>query len=399
MDNSNAIAQSTMCMHLGAVHDDAGFLLYNDIKLIYPFKPSRKKKMSIRYFEELLKDFEKLRSSGDNYDVIIEAGENVNIKQFHAHSLILTLRSTYFKTALSNGWAHKVNGKIIFKKPNINPDVMEILLKYIYTGIIDLDNLSGLKVLNLLIATDELDFRISDRIIKYYDFESKSFIKEDPYEVLHIVFHLNDPFTSLKDVCLHSICENSEMFFKLPKFLTVDKPILKYLLQRDDLVIKEYIILDFLLEWGMAQMSNTVNINNISNWTTNDYNKMREILQELLPLIRWFQIPSALFHNNRQLYKMILPEALFDDIINFYNNPRIIPNSSNSGIIARCLPKKSDSTNNSYGPVFGNRDLAIKNNVIISEGFNSYPEAKPFVNSQQELFIEDYEVFKVDNLM
>ncbi|CAI2182789.1 1712_t:CDS:10 [Funneliformis geosporum] len=384
---------------------------------------------------------------------------------------------------------------------------MEILLKYIYTGIIDLDNLSGLKVLNLLIATDELDFRISDRIIKYYDFESKSFIKEDPYEVLHIVFHLNDPFTSLKDVCLHSICENSEMFFKLPKFLTVDKPILKYLLQRDDLVIKEYIILDFLLEWGMAQMSNTVNINNISNWTTNDYNKMREILQELLPLIRWFQIPSALFHNNRQLYKMILPEALFDDIINFYNNPRIIPNSSvlisprkqsfdpviihkwhfakisnwidkketdyydnrtmpysfkliyrssrdgidsrkfhelcddqgptlliaktidtgeliggynpeswkfsatskdsflfsfaniddfrsNSGIIARCLPKKSDSTNNSYGPVFGNRDLAIKNNVIISEGFNSYPEAKPFVNSQQELFIEDYEVFK-----
>ena len=65
----------------------------------------------------------------EEYDVIIYAGENENVKEIHAHSSILRVRSQYFRTAFSNNWAEKKNGKFIFKKPNISPQVFEIILR------------------------------------------------------------------------------------------------------------------------------------------------------------------------------------------------------------------------------------------------------------------------------
>ena len=67
--------------------------------------------------------------SKNDYDVKIIIGEEPNIKEFKAHSVILSSKSTYFKTALSSRWARKENGIIIFNKPNISPLVFEILLK------------------------------------------------------------------------------------------------------------------------------------------------------------------------------------------------------------------------------------------------------------------------------
>jgi hypothetical protein len=85
--------------------------------------------MTKNFLEELLYDYENLLFNGKNYDVVIEVGVNGNIKRFHAHSLILCLRSTYFKAALSNNWIHKEDGMILFKEPNIDPKIMELLLK------------------------------------------------------------------------------------------------------------------------------------------------------------------------------------------------------------------------------------------------------------------------------
>jgi hypothetical protein len=79
--------------------------------------------------DELLNDFEKLLSNGNNYDVIIKAGKNENIRSFYTHSLILSSRSTYFKAALSKNWVHKKHGIIVFNKPNIDPKIMELILK------------------------------------------------------------------------------------------------------------------------------------------------------------------------------------------------------------------------------------------------------------------------------
>ena len=80
-------------------------------------------------FEGLSNDLEKLLENEKDYDVIIYAGENENVKEIHAHSLILSTRSQYFCMAFSNKWAEKKDGKYIFKKPNISPHFFKIILR------------------------------------------------------------------------------------------------------------------------------------------------------------------------------------------------------------------------------------------------------------------------------
>ena len=85
--------------------------------------------MSSKFLAELSSDYEKLFETEMGYDVIIYAGEEQEIKEIHAHSNILGIRSQYFRTAFSNEWAEKKDGKFIFRKPNISPHLFRIILR------------------------------------------------------------------------------------------------------------------------------------------------------------------------------------------------------------------------------------------------------------------------------
>ena len=85
--------------------------------------------MTFEYSQEIINDYEKLLEIDKGHDVIIYAGEDENAKEIFAHSLILCVRSKYFHAAFSNEWANKKDGKFILKKPNISPQVFEIILR------------------------------------------------------------------------------------------------------------------------------------------------------------------------------------------------------------------------------------------------------------------------------
>ena len=85
--------------------------------------------MSSKFWAELSSDYEKLFETEIGYDVVIYAGEEPNVKEIHAHSNILCIRSQYFHSALSNEWADKKDGKFIFRKPNILPHLFNIILR------------------------------------------------------------------------------------------------------------------------------------------------------------------------------------------------------------------------------------------------------------------------------
>ena len=85
--------------------------------------------MSFEYSQELIDDYEKLLEIDEGHDVIIYVGEDENVKEIHAHSLILCARSQYFHAAFSNEWTNKNDGKFIFKKPNISPQIFKMILR------------------------------------------------------------------------------------------------------------------------------------------------------------------------------------------------------------------------------------------------------------------------------
>ena len=88
-----------------------------------------KKKMPFESPQEVINDYEKLLETDDDYDVIIYAGKNEHVKEIHAHSNILRIRSQYFRTALTKDWSEKKDGKFIFRKPNIAPQLFEMILR------------------------------------------------------------------------------------------------------------------------------------------------------------------------------------------------------------------------------------------------------------------------------
>ena len=83
------------------------------------------------FHADLSQDLSLMLNNADDHNVTIQAGENKSVKEFRAHSNILRARSPYFKSALSSNWVTKKNNMIEFKKPNINPTVFEIILKYV----------------------------------------------------------------------------------------------------------------------------------------------------------------------------------------------------------------------------------------------------------------------------
>ena len=85
--------------------------------------------MTSKFLTELSNDYERLFENEMGYDVIIYVGEEPNVKEIHAHSNILSIRSKYFRTAFSNEWADKKDGKFILRKPNISPHLFNIILR------------------------------------------------------------------------------------------------------------------------------------------------------------------------------------------------------------------------------------------------------------------------------
>ncbi|CAG8701145.1 18710_t:CDS:2, partial [Acaulospora morrowiae] len=106
--------------------------------------------MRKEFYTTLSQDFSQLLEDADDYNVIIKVGENANTRNFFAHSAILRARSPYFKRALSDQWTVKKDGIISFTKSNISPTVFSLILKYIYSGILDLTEVPGTDCLDLL---------------------------------------------------------------------------------------------------------------------------------------------------------------------------------------------------------------------------------------------------------
>ena len=85
--------------------------------------------MTLTFHSNLSKDLSLMLNDADDFNVIIQVGENQNTKEFRAHSVILRARSPYFKSALSADWVTKKNNMITFNKPNITPAVFDMILK------------------------------------------------------------------------------------------------------------------------------------------------------------------------------------------------------------------------------------------------------------------------------
>ncbi|CAG8443602.1 6190_t:CDS:2 [Acaulospora morrowiae] len=279
---------------------------------------------SHQFLTDLSEDMAELLDTGAGYDVVIQVGEESHVKEFRVHSAILAARCPYFQTALSSRWMRKSGDVFVFRKPNISPSTFKEILKYLYTGAIDLSQKDGTEIIKILVAADELDLQKIVKVVKRYLIDNQSeFLTSSPIRFFQTVF-LYDACASLRDYCLQAICENPKIIFGSSDYLLVDKSLLLLVLQREDLEMEEIDIWWCILKWSIAQnsMNLTLNENNMSKnllqLTDQDFADLREILKDMIPYIRWAHISSSDFLHRVRPFKKLLPETLYEEIMGFY---------------------------------------------------------------------------------
>ncbi|RIA79287.1 BTB/POZ domain-containing protein [Glomus cerebriforme] len=280
---------------------------------------------------------------------LTELSKEPNVREIHAHSNILCIRSQYFCAAFSNEWAKKEDGKYILKKQNIDPHLFDIILRFIYYGNIELKNLQGPYVLKLLIAADELNIQsLITHIQGYLIKHQTEFLQQNPSDILEIVYQ-HETFTDLWDFYLEKICEEPKILFDSEKFINLKAPLLELLLKRDDLNMEEIEIWDSLLKWCFAQQNV---MNDPAKLSNEDITKIKNLLHRFIPLIRFYHIEPTDFFYKVYCYKEILPQDLIHDLLEFHIVPNKKPKTNISPL--RKLSLKFDSTliESKYSSIF-----------------------------------------------
>ncbi|RIA80687.1 hypothetical protein C1645_810344 [Glomus cerebriforme] len=300
-------------------------------------------------------DFSNLLQDPIDYNVKIIVGEGQNIKEFKLHLAILSSRSIYFKNALSARWARKVDGIIIFHKPNISPLIFEILIKYIYTGKLYIENHNEISLVDVAIAADELQLLEVFQQLENSLIESKS--SWQPKDIISVFQY--DHFTNLNKIALKIVCNDPEIIFETNYFLKLEETHLIQLLKRDDLKIGEIKIWEYLIKWGIENTESILD-NDLTKWTSTDLMNLEKTLHNCIPHVRFSQMSPDDYTKVNTFFKDILQDDLDGEVLQYFSNlnfrltsntlpPRYlfdskIINSTDITLIASWIDKKKENS-------------------------------------------------------
>ncbi|RGB39416.1 hypothetical protein C1646_740112 [Rhizophagus diaphanus] len=265
----------------------------------------------------LINDMYWLLKESNNHDAVINIGEAPNVKSFKAHTSILSARSLYFRAILSNGYSNKRNSLIEITQSNIQPEVFEIILKFLYTGKISLKNEKDVKYLfDYIIAAEKLWlYQLIQYIENYMIYQLTDWLKSNFVYVLIKTHSNSSSFRLLHEFVNDMLRNHSYLLFDSNHFNIIPENILVQLLQhRRFKDITEEKIWNTVLNWGINQNIDLLD-KDIRNWTPLDYSKLQTSLQRCVPLIRFTNIPPKIFYDLVEPYKEILTPGLYQKIM------------------------------------------------------------------------------------
>ncbi|RHZ89498.1 hypothetical protein Glove_13g131 [Diversispora epigaea] len=266
--------------------------------------------MSLKFFDELSRNLIELLNDKEDYNVIIEV-ENKN-KSFTAHSNVLKYRSSYFRKELENIQPNENNIKTIVKS-SVSSQIFDIILKYIYGGIVNLENVETRFIFDLMLAANEFELKELTNKLEILLIDTKaSWLKTHFSLIYRTIFNENN-FKNLENYCNDILARYPSLIFDSSDFASLPVSALVSLLERDDLQMEEVKIWDYVIKWGIAQ--NSTLPKNLEEWSKENFLTLKTTLQQCLPLIRYFHISNTELFDKIIPYKKILDKQLWKDII------------------------------------------------------------------------------------
>ncbi|GET02109.1 hypothetical protein GLOIN_2v1868421 [Rhizophagus clarus] len=223
---------------------------------------------------------------------------------------LLWIKTLYFKMVKKN---------VHIKLPNISPEIFQIVLEYIYGGILSLDDQDTLNFLKILAAADKLCLQELVNYLQKYLIENNSDWMEQHFEFTQQISSQSNNLLELQEFCTNLMVQSPEKIFKSFDFALLSEKSLISLIKRDDLQMKEIEIWENVLKWGLAQ--NPTLIPDPATWTNDDFEKMKSTLQNCLPLVRFFCLSSKEFSYKVRPYRKLLTSQFYEDLLNSYLDP------------------------------------------------------------------------------
>ncbi|CAG8690800.1 14355_t:CDS:2 [Cetraspora pellucida] len=210
---------------------------------------------------------------------------------------------------------------IVFKKSNISPSVFDLILKYIYTGIINANpNDPNVNVLSLLVAADELMLGEYVTLVQDYLLTKETeWLQKNIVHVLNAIFN-QDSCSKLREFCLNETCADPNLVFGSDDLSYLNEDIIIYLLKRGDLWMQEIEVWNSLIKWGMAQTPK-LGDRQIFEWSFDDFNTLKNTLSHCISLVGFTGISSIDFYYKVWPYKTILPEKIVEEMVRYYMVP------------------------------------------------------------------------------
>ncbi|RHZ87562.1 hypothetical protein Glove_33g161 [Diversispora epigaea] len=265
--------------------------------------------MSLKFFDKLSQSFIELLNDKEDYNVIVEV-ENKE-KSFTAHSNILKYRSSHFRQELENIQPNENNIKII-TKPSISSKIFEVILKYVYGGIVNLEMVETRFIFDLMLIANEFELVELSNKLETILIEDKASWLKTHFSLVYRSIFIKENFKNLENFCNDIVVKYPNLIFDSSDFTSLPESALLSLLKRDDLQMKEVEIWDYVIKWGIAQ--NPTLPTNLGDWAEENFLTLKTTLQQCLPYIRYFHITNIEIYDKIRPYKKILDKQLWEDV-------------------------------------------------------------------------------------
>ncbi|RIB24646.1 hypothetical protein C2G38_638654 [Gigaspora rosea] len=258
--------------------------------------------MAVKFFEELSSNYLELLEDKEDFNVIIKVGESPNAKTFQAHSAILRYRSLYFRNELVNANKDENNIKTLDFK-NIAVQQFEIMIKYIYGGVVLLEDHDSSFIFELMLVAYEFSCDGLAKHLETHLIETEAhshWFRLNFIRIYQKIFQNNKP-QELQKWCNDIAVKYPDKIFDSEDFFSLQENALVSLISRDDLQMKEVKIWIHIIKWGIAQNPDLPS--DPEDWSNETFIALKITLRDCLPHIRYFQMSSDEIIDNVQPYQ------------------------------------------------------------------------------------------------
>ena len=189
-----------------------------------------------------------------------------------------------------------------------------------------------------MVAASELGLQELIPHLQSFLIKNKKNWMEQSFNLIYQTSFENDSFLKLQNFCTELMSNEPGKVFNSIDFISLSEKSLISLIQHDNFQ-SDIQVWENVLKWGIAQ--NPELPSDPSNYSKDDFNILKNTLQQFIPFIKFFNLTPKEFSSKVYPYKKIIPKELRENLIKYFIDQPNQPNNKMGPKITKEINSKS----------------------------------------------------------